>query len=146
MAQKKNFRTRCGNAHYFSFKMADPAVLHLHVSAQRHQRVGQQSLRRLAAFSRRSARRKVLLVLMLCIFLMHYDDCTNATLNSVWSFPRASTWWETIVNGSFTLRDWLENFRVSHETFTYSTCVTSYDLVLPGKRLEVGGLCLFNRE
>ena len=97
--------------------MADPAVLLLHVSAQRRQRVGQQSLRRLAAFRRRSARRKVLLVLMLCTFLM--DMMTARMPRSVWSFPRASTWWENIVNGSFTSRDWLENFRVSHETFNY---------------------------
>ena len=37
----------------------------------------------------------------------------------VWRFKRSSTWWEEVVLSSFTSRDWMENFRVSRETFPY---------------------------
>ncbi|CAL8311186.1 unnamed protein product [Gadus morhua 'NCC'] len=37
---------------------------------------------------------------------------------TVWSFSRASTWWESIVP-EFTNRQWVDNFRMSEETFMY---------------------------
>nr|XP_055023093.1 uncharacterized protein LOC129413421 [Misgurnus anguillicaudatus] len=37
---------------------------------------------------------------------------------SVWAFDRASEWWDVIVPG-FTNSQWLENFRMSEETFVY---------------------------
>ena len=32
---------------------------------------------------------------------------------------RSSTWWDRIVNQCFKGRDWLENFRMSRDTFLY---------------------------
>ncbi|XP_060761383.1 uncharacterized protein LOC132871280 [Neoarius graeffei] len=37
---------------------------------------------------------------------------------SVWSFNRTSEWWDTIVP-SFSTAQWIENFRMSEETFDY---------------------------
>ena len=37
----------------------------------------------------------------------------------VWVKERSNYWWERIVNCTFTPSDWLENFRMSHSTFTY---------------------------
>ncbi|XP_067302878.1 uncharacterized protein [Pseudorasbora parva] len=37
---------------------------------------------------------------------------------SVWTFNRSSEWWDVIVPG-FTNTQWLENFRMSEETFAY---------------------------
>ena len=118
--------------------MVDLEVVFL---ALRRRCSGQQSLRRLAVLRCRSTRRKVLLVFILSTFLMRV--MTEQMPRMVWSFQRASTWWETIVNSSFTLRDWLENFRVSHET---CTCVTSYGLVLADKQQDFEGQCLYSRE
>ncbi|KAM9377752.1 uncharacterized protein KZ484_010056 [Pholidichthys leucotaenia] len=42
----------------------------------------------------------------------------NRCRPSVWAFPRASQWWEAIVPG-FSNTEWLQNFRMSEETFTY---------------------------
>ena len=32
---------------------------------------------------------------------------------------RSSDWWDKVVGGSFTHEEWMENFRVSKETFLY---------------------------
>ena len=38
---------------------------------------------------------------------------------TIWMNPRSSHWWEDVVLRSFGVHDWLENFRVSQETFHY---------------------------
>ena len=38
---------------------------------------------------------------------------------TIWMNPRSSHWWEDVVLRNFGVRDWLENFRVSQETFHY---------------------------
>ena len=46
--------------------------------------------------------------------------CAHLTVDrSVWSHERSSTWWDRIVNQSFDEGDWLENFRMSRDTFLY---------------------------
>lgn len=40
-------------------------------------------------------------------------------LRSVWAKERSSDWWERIVWKLLSAYDWLENFRMSRETFTY---------------------------
>ena len=40
-------------------------------------------------------------------------------VRSQWIKQRSSSWWEEIVNGTFTQFDWIENFRMSHKTFHY---------------------------
>ena len=37
----------------------------------------------------------------------------------IWAKERSSTWWEQVVNSTFTDQDWLENFRLSHSTLLY---------------------------
>ena len=38
---------------------------------------------------------------------------------STWAKIRSHTWWDTIVNGTFEEKDWVENFRMRKETFVY---------------------------
>ena len=38
---------------------------------------------------------------------------------SVWVLPRSSHWWEDVVLSNFSAHDWVENFRVSRDTFQY---------------------------
>ena len=72
--------------------------------------------RRLSFLRCRSSRRKVRLILLLTASMI---QMYTRVPRSVWSFRRSSTWWEDIVCGSFSHRDWIENFRVSRETFLY---------------------------
>ena len=67
----------------------------------------------------RSSRRKVQLVLLLTTALLL--AMRTRMPREVWSFPRSSAWWDEVVCKTFTHRDWVENFRVSQETFFY-TC------------------------
>ncbi|KAG2467848.1 KGP2 kinase, partial [Polypterus senegalus] len=48
--------------------------------------------------------------------LPHFAKSRNRP--SVWTFNRASEWWDVIVPG-FTNTQWLENFRKSEETFIH---------------------------
>ena len=66
---------------------------------------------------RRSSRRKVQLVLLLTTALLL--AMRTRMPREVWSFPRSSAWWDEVVCKTFTHRDWVENFRVSQETFFY---------------------------
>ena len=38
---------------------------------------------------------------------------------SVWVLLRSSHWWEDVVLSNFSAHDWIENFRVSRDTFQY---------------------------
>ena len=74
-------------------------------------------MRTLSLLRRRSTRKKVCLVLLLTAVLLHAT--TTRLPREVWSYPRSSAWWERIVCSTFTQQDWLENFRVSKQTFLY---------------------------
>ena len=37
----------------------------------------------------------------------------------VWNLDRSMNWWNQIALNTFTRRDWMENFRISRETFLY---------------------------
>ena len=81
------------------------------------QRVVGSIERRLSLLKRRSSRKKVQLVLLLATLLLHL---VNARMpRQVWSYSRSTTWWEQVACNTFTQRDWMENFRVSRETFLY---------------------------
>ena len=43
----------------------------------------------------------------------------HSTTRSLWVKERSTCWWEEIVGGTFTPQDWLDNFRMSHQTFLY---------------------------
>ena len=71
--------------------------------------------RRLRAFRRlQSHQRFYFLVFLSAVALAHL-----MVDRSLWRYERSSTWWDRIVNQSFNERDWLENFRMSRETFVY---------------------------
>ncbi|XP_016328345.1 uncharacterized protein LOC107677823 [Sinocyclocheilus anshuiensis] len=48
----------------------------------------------------------------------HISQKSRRNRPSVWTFNRASEWWDVIVPG-FTDTQWLENFRMSEETFIH---------------------------
>ena len=54
----------------------------------------------------------------ICVFQMLQLLHIHSRRPTVWSFSRASTWWESIVP-EFTNRQWVDNFRMSEETFMY---------------------------
>ena len=56
---------------------------------------------------------------MLLLMAAMLQAVTGREPRSVWSHRRSSSWWENIVCCSFTPRDWMENFRVSRETFLF---------------------------
>ena len=43
----------------------------------------------------------------------------HSTTRNEWVRERSTFWWEQIVNVTFTPRDWISNFRMSHQTFLY---------------------------
>ncbi len=57
-----------------------------------------------------------------CVFcilqVFHISQLSRRNRPSVWTFNRASEWWDVIVPG-FTNTQWLENFRMSEETFIH---------------------------
>ena len=43
----------------------------------------------------------------------------QSPVRSMWMKPRSNSWWEDVVNATFTSDDWLENLRMSKATFLY---------------------------
>ena len=41
----------------------------------------------------------------------------QSPVRSIWMKPRSKSWWEDVVNATFTSDDWLKNFRMSKATF-----------------------------
>ena len=71
--------------------------------------------RRRRQFYRFQARERILFTLALSLIM----TTAIRTPKSIWSKSRSNNWWEEIVNNTFTERDWLENFRMSHATYLY---------------------------
>ena len=58
---------------------------------------------------------------MMFAFLLSMAALTiQSPVRSVWMKPRSNSWWEDVVNATFTSNDWLENLRMSK-----ATCVMS---------------------
>ena len=72
--------------------------------------------RRRNAFYKRQAQERLLFAFFMSITVlsMHWS-----AVRAVWAKERSTYWWERIVNSTFTPNDWLENFRMSHNTFVY---------------------------
>ena len=69
---------------------------------------------------RRNARmRRILAVLAVVMSSAIVELIYGRHERTIWMNPRSSHWWEDVVLRSFGVRDWLENFRVSQETFHY---------------------------
>lgn len=70
--------------------------------------------RRLRRFRERQRKERLLIVTVLGLVL-----CTSFMRErSLWVKERSSDWWERIVS-SFTQQEWVENFRMSQETFSH---------------------------
>ena len=55
---------------------------------------------------------------MLMMFFLALVSSYNVQ-RSIWKEERSGEWWERVVKGSFTRQEWIENFRMSEETFLY---------------------------
>jgi len=77
---------------------------------------GQNFLPQRNAFYKRKAQECLLFAFFMSITVlsMHWS-----AVRVVWAKERSTYWWERIVNSTFTPNDWLENFRLSHNTFVY---------------------------
>lgn len=78
------------------------------------------SCRRAAGIKRMRSRRKVALVIVLiAVMSLCASELFAVNPRSVWMLTRSSRWWEDIVLNSFGHHDWMENFKVSRDTFQY---------------------------
>lgn len=72
---------------------------------------------RLKAFRFRQIQRVFALVgIMVCTLTR---ICRIFLPRSVWVKERSTDWWVRVVNGTWTEKDWRENFRMCKETFNY---------------------------
>ena len=71
--------------------------------------------RRRKSFARKQAKQRLVFAFVMSIAAISL----HSPIRTVWSKERSSYWWEQIVCQTFTSRDWLENFRMSHATFVY---------------------------
>ena len=56
---------------------------------------------------------------MMSLLLAMYCHNTIRALKQLWALPRSSNWLENIVLNNFGLHDWMQNFRMSRESFYY---------------------------
>ena len=78
------------------------------------------SRRRIAEFRRRSRKKVVLVITMAAVLSMLASELFAVSPRSIWMRPRSSRWWEDIVLANFESHDWIENFRMSRDTFVNS--------------------------
>ena len=65
------------------------------------------------------ARRRAVLLLCLSVIVVIGTELLVPNPRTTWIYHRSSHWWEEVVLGSFTEHDWMENFRMTRETFIY---------------------------
>ena len=64
-------------------------------------------------------RRRAVLLLAMLTALALGSKLLVLNPRSVWAFPRSSDWWQYVVLANFGQHDWMENYRMSRETFPY---------------------------
>ena len=74
--------------------------------------------RRRREFLRRQTRERAIFAFMLCMAAL----TIQSPVRSVWVKPKSNSWWEQVVNSTFTPSDWLENFLIIHSYM----CAVSY--------------------
>ena len=77
----------------------------------------------------RSSRRQVmkktrqkkwkLVAVTISVMMTMYCDYYIRNPKQMWTFPRSSNWWEDIVLNNFNDHDWMQNFRMSKQSFQY---------------------------
>ena len=85
---------------------------------ERMARIRQESVMRRKRFARKQVQERLLFILMIATASL-YLYCVGSSTRMIWVKERSSTWWEQVVNSTFTEQDWLENFRMSPFTFLY---------------------------
>ena len=81
-------------------------------------RIRQESVMRRKRFARKQVQERLLFILMIATASLYLHRIGSST-RMIWVKERSSTWWEQVVNSTFTEQDWLENFRMSRSTFLY---------------------------
>ena len=56
--------------------------------------------------------------MMSVMLSLHCDDAIRNP-KQVWNCPRSSNWWENIVLNYLGQHDWMQNFRMSKQSFDY---------------------------
>ena len=83
-------------------------------AAKRLKVMKQQRNKRRREFVRRQAMERFMFVV-----LMSVAFCNLSPERMLWMKERSNHWWEHVVNSTFTPQDWLQNFRMSQQTFLY---------------------------
>ena len=100
------------------------AIAYAYILARRRQRnermvrIRQQSVMRRRRFARKQAQERLMFFLMIATAYLYSHGVVSST-RMIWAKERSTTWWEQVVNSTFTEQDWLENFRMSRTTFLY---------------------------
>ena len=81
-------------------------------------RKNRMSLRRSSYRAYYKLRRLLMTLVGLLLSTAVMELCTRQD-RIIWMHPRSSNWWKDVVLQSFGPTDWLDNFRVSCETFNY---------------------------
>ena len=68
------------------------------------------------AFAKRQREERVLFMFMLEMISFSW---LVPPVRTIWCKERSSHWWEHVVNTTFTPHDWLQNFRLSRDTFLH---------------------------
>ena len=88
-------------------------LLHAYFRFERRNKVARLS--RLQRFHKRQFKVRYLFITIFCLVI-----CSLCKVErSIWMKKRSSDWWDKVVGGSFTHEEWMENFRMSKETFLY---------------------------
>ena len=78
-------------------------------------RIKKGRARRRRDFAKRQSQERLMLALLLSVAAL----TLQSPVRSLWVKQRSSYWWDHVVNSMFTPYDWIENFRMSQETFLY---------------------------
>ena len=77
-----------------------------------------QDCRRRVMKKTRQKKWKLAAVTISMMMTMYCDYCIRNP-KQMWAFPRSSNWWEDIVLNNFNQHDWIQNFRMSKQSFQY---------------------------
>ena len=72
-----------------------------------------------AARKRMRSRRRAILLLVISSVLVLCGEFFVPNPRSLWMYSRSTHWWEDVVLSNFGHHDWMENFRMSRDTFQY---------------------------
>ena len=80
------------------------------------------SRKRIAEFRRRRStwKKVVLVITMAAVLSMLASELFAVSPRSIWMRPPSSRWWEDVVLANFESHDWIENYRMSRDTFVNS--------------------------